>query len=339
MERIPDGQFTGNDAYLYYKQAQTIAEQGYLPARDMDRWLPLGRDNTQLLSLYAYAIAYTHKVFPWGSLYQIQLYLPVLCFTVAIGVLFLFLARAHGPLFATIVGLLLATFPGSIARSSVGFGDRDAWCWMLGVLTVTSYLWKEQMPHGRRRWLATALSGFIVFLGGLSWEAFGLFVLIILATELWTVCSTDTEQHLKEYLLYLLMFVPWLYIISPAYHSGYGYTTHLLALTIAPPLAVFAVRGTRYLLLTYVKNLRPHARKIAWMLTLLSLLAGLYYLFSQIHTFETTAFILQEPQLMKSISELANPGFTYWILHYGTIFVFGSVGIVRRKYHLGLFIH
>ncbi len=50
VERIPDGQFTGNDAYLYYKQAETIAEQGYLPARDMERWLPLGRDNGQLVT-------------------------------------------------------------------------------------------------------------------------------------------------------------------------------------------------------------------------------------------------------------------------------------------------
>ena len=335
VERIPDGQFTGNDAYLYYKQAQTIAEQGYLPARDMDRWLPLGRDNRQLLSLYAYAIAYTHKVFPWWSLYQIQQYLPVLCFTLAIGVLLLFLARVHGPLFATIVGLLLATFPGSLTRSAAGFADRDAWCWMLGVLAVTSYLWKERMAPGGWRWLATALAGFIVFLGGMSWEAFGAFLIIILAVELWKFCSTDTEEHLTEYLLYILMFVPWLYLISPAYHSGYGQTTHLFALTIAPPFAVFAMRGTRYLLLTYVKNLRPHARKIAWMLTLLSILSGLYYLFSQIHMFETTAFILQEPQLMKSVSELANPGFTYWILHYGTTFVFGSVGIVLGCRQLG----
>ena len=50
MERIPDGQFTDNDAYLYYKQAQTIAEHGYLPARDMECWLPLGRDNGQLVT-------------------------------------------------------------------------------------------------------------------------------------------------------------------------------------------------------------------------------------------------------------------------------------------------
>ena len=68
-------QFTGNDAYLYHWQAGIISEHGRLPARDMHRWLPLGRDNGQLLSLYAYAIAYIHKVVPWLSLYHIQLYL------------------------------------------------------------------------------------------------------------------------------------------------------------------------------------------------------------------------------------------------------------------------
>ena len=192
VERIPDGQFTGNDAYLYYKQAQNIAEHGYLPA----------------------------------------------------------------------------------------------------------------------------LSGFIVFLGCLSWEAFGLFVLIILATELWTFCSTDTEQHLKENLIYLLMFVPWLYIISPAYHSGYGFAKHLFALTLAPLIAVFALRGTRYLLLKHIARLQSHARKLAGGLTLLAITAGGIYLFTQADTFETTAFTLRESLLMKSIGELADTDVTYWTLFY-----------------------
>lgn len=57
-------QFTENDAYLYHWQAKEINKRGILPARDRHRWLPVGRDNRQLLSLYAYAIAYTHKAFP-----------------------------------------------------------------------------------------------------------------------------------------------------------------------------------------------------------------------------------------------------------------------------------
>ncbi|MCG9130943.1 hypothetical protein J5I95_04585 [Candidatus Poribacteria bacterium] len=76
---LPEGKlFTANDAYLYHWQANTIAEHGKLPARDMHRWLPIGRDNTHLLSLYAYAIAYIHKVFPWWSLFSMISVAPII---------------------------------------------------------------------------------------------------------------------------------------------------------------------------------------------------------------------------------------------------------------------
>lgn len=254
INRLPDGQFTSNDAYLFAGQVKEITEQGTLPARDMRRWLPNGRDNGQIFPFYAYAIAYTYKAVGWVSpkltLYHIQVYISAICFTLGLGVLAFFLARTYGVVFAAIVALLLATLPGSIERSAAGFGDRDAWCWMLGILAVTGYLWKEGMEPGRRRWIATALAGFTVFLGGLSWEGFGFFALMIVAIELWKFCSTDAEQHLKEYLLYVLMFVPWLYLISPACRSGYGFSTHVAALMLLPPLTVFALRGLRFLLLS-----------------------------------------------------------------------------------------
>ncbi|MCG9134508.1 hypothetical protein J5I95_22825 [Candidatus Poribacteria bacterium] len=333
-ERLPDGQFTENDAYLYHWQAGIIADQGHLPVRDMHRWLPLGRDNSQLLPLYAYTIAYTHKVFPWIPLYDIQLYAPAFCFILGLGVLILYLGRCYGVFFATIVGVLLATLPGSVERSAIGFGDRDAWCWMFGVLAVTSYLWKEQIEPGWRKYLATAFAGFTVFLGGLSWEPFGIFVLIVLLTEIWKFCTTDTEQHLKTYFLWILMFVPWLYIISPAYHSGYGFSTHLTALMLMPPVAVFALRGMRHLLLHFYEPLLPHARKLAWGLTLLAMTAGIGYLFFQEHTFETTAFAFSESRLMKDMTELADPHIGYWIGRYGTVFMVGSLGMVTAMFYL-----
>ncbi len=334
VDRIPDGQFTENDAYLYHRQANIIAEQGYLPDRDMDRWLPLGRDNTQLLLLYPYAIAALHKVFPWWSLYQIQLYLPVLCFTLALGVLFLFLTRCYSVMFAAIVSVLLATLPGSISRSAAGFGDRDAWYYLIGVLVVTSYLWKEQMPLGQRRWIATALAGFTVFLGGMSWEGFGVFSLMIVAIELYKFCTTDTEQHLKEYLIYLLMFVPWLYLISPAYRSGYGNATHVAALMLFPPLTVCALRVIRDRLLHYYPPLRTHGRKLAWGLTCLGLLTGVVYIFVQAGTFAETAYPFDESRLIKDVTELADPHFRYWQIRYGAIFILGSIGLIFAPLHL-----
>ncbi len=335
--RLPDNQFTSNDAYLYALQAQEIAEQGILPARDMRRWLPEGRENGQRLYLYAYGIAYIHKsigwIFPKLTLYHIQVYLPCICFIVGLGVLCLFLVRAHGVYFAAIVILLLATLPGSIERSAAGFGDRDAWCWMFGILAVISYLWKERMEPGWRRWIATTLGGATAFLGGMSWEGFGFFLIIIIAIELWKFCTTDTEDRLIEYVLWMLMFVPWLYIISPAYRSGYSSNTHLAAIMLFPPLAVLILRGIRYLLLTYVEQLRLNARKLAWGLTLLSITAGIVYIITQANTFEETAYPFHENQFMKTISEMADPDFRYWWNRHGAIFVLGSVGLIAASLH------
>ena len=350
VNRLPDGQFTSNDAYLFAGQAQEIAEHGVLPARDMRRWLPHGRDNEQLFPFYAYAIAYTHKaigwVFPKLMLYHIQVYASAICFTLGLAVLCFFLAHVYGVVFALITALLLATLPGSIERSAAGFGDRDAWCWMLGTLAVTSYLYKESMEPGRHRWIATALAGFTVFLGGLSWEGFGFFVLMIVAVELWKFCTTDMEHdpsvdgrtesayYLKEYLLWMLMFVPWLYLISPAYRSGYGFSTHVASLMLIPPLTVFALRGSKFLLLKYVEQLRPHPQKLAWGLTLLSIAAGVGYIFMQAGTFAETAYPFRESQLMQNVGELADPHFRFWASRYGTVFVLGSLGLITTCLHL-----
>ena len=282
VERIPDGQFTENDAYTYYWQAGIVSEHGYLPERDMHRWLPLGRDLGQTLNLYSFVLAYAHKAislcFPNVSLYHVSVYAPPVCFVIGLGVLCLFLYHTYGILFSGIVGVLLATFPGAIGRSSAGFADRDSWCFMLAVLATTTYLESLLTQHPRRRILLALASGGVVFLGGLSWEAFGFFLIIIVAVELWKFCTTGSEQHLTEYALWVLMFVPGLYLVSPAYRNGYGFTTHVTALLLFPPLVVLGIRCVRYLLLDFFQQLRPYARHLAWLLTLSSIALGIGYI-------------------------------------------------------------
>ena len=329
---VPPGQFTSADAYLYYWQADIISEQGHLPARDMHRWLPLGRDLGQTLNLYSYALAYVHKaiavVFPNLTLYQTTLYMPVLCFCIGLGSLCLFLYRTYGLLFSAMVGVLLATLIGAINRSSVGFSDRDSWCLMLAILAVTTYLTSLQGQCPRCRLLWTLVSGCIVFLGGISWEAFGFFTALILAVELWRFCTTETEQHLKEYALWVLMFIPWLYLASPAYRSGSGFATHVTALLLMPPIVVFFIRSLRYLLLDFFKQLRPYARHIACFFTLSSFALGVCYIVFNFDTIALTAYPFKENRLMRSIDELANPPLAYWQHRYGNIFIFGSLGLI-----------
>lgn len=170
IPNIPTGQFVSNDAFLYLLQAQTIVEDGTLPEVEMHRWVPLGRDLRETLNGYPYTIAYTYKVlkifFPDITIYHVLLYAPTVCFLIGLAVLCLFLYIRFGFGAAAIVGTFLVIMPGSIERSAAGFSDRDGWCWMLGTLAVTTYLWKEDTTSKLPRYLCTVLSGLFVFLGG-----------------------------------------------------------------------------------------------------------------------------------------------------------------------------
>jgi len=335
VDNIPAEQFTETDAYLYYWQAQIVSEHGHLPERDMSRWVPVGRDLEQTLNLYAYAVAYAHKLatvfFPNVSLYDFMLYAPVVCFIIGLGVLCLFLQQTYGFTFAMSVGVLLATLPSAIERSAAGFSDRDSFCWLLGVLAVTTYLAKEQTQRPQKRFLLSALSGFFVFLGGLSWEGFGVFVLVILCAELWRFLTSAEEHHLAEYLLWVLMFVPVLFLASPAYRNGQGFSTHLTALVLIPPLVVLGLRCLRYLLITSERLSKwrlPHARSLAFLLTLISLIAGGIYFLSQQSTFALSTVPFSKSRLMQTVTELNTPHYGYWIFRYGGVWLLGSIGLM-----------
>ena len=338
VNTIPNGQFIGNDAYLYYWQAQVISEQEQLPARDMHRWLPLGRDLELTLNFYSYALAYAHKVFsllfPSLSLYQVTLYTPPVCFVIGLATLCFFLYHIHGFLFSSIVGVLLATFPGTIDRSIAGFSDRDSWCLMLGILVVTTYLASLQTHHTRKRLIWTFASGVLVFLGGISWEGFGVFLSIILVVELWRFITSETEEGLRYYLLWVCTFVPTLYLASAAYRTGQGFSTHLSAFMLVPPLALLGIRALRSLLISKVQRFRLHARTLALGLTLASSALAFGYVFTQLDTFASTTVPLNQNRLMRTISELKNPDYNYWVFRYGSLFFLGSLGFIGVSIHL-----
>ena len=256
LPRIPPGQFIGNDSYFYYEQARTISENGKLPEIDTNRWVPHGRDLSQTLPFYSYVLAYTHKalasVFPNVSLYHWVLYVPVLCFCIGLGTLCFFLQKHFGTVFSFCFGILFATFPGTLERSVIGFSDRDNWVLMIGILSVITYLTVLQAETSRKRLFWTLISGFIVFLGGLSWEGFGVFLSVILVVELWRFLTSETENGFGFYAVWVCCFVPTLYLASPAYRNGYGFAAHLAAFVLIPPLALLAMRTLRHLLL--VKN-------------------------------------------------------------------------------------
>lgn len=332
LEDLPAAQFTETDGYFYYWQASLISEYGELPARDMHRWLPIGRDLGQTLNLYGYTLAYAHKaaawIFPNLTLYDVCLYMPVICFCIGLGALCLYLYHTYGLLFSSIVGVLLATLPGSIERSTAGFGDRDAFCLMIGILAVTTYLVSVQAQRRCIRLFWMLISGFIVFLGGLSWEGFGVFLSVIIVVELWRFLTSETEEGLGHYTLWVLTFVPTLWLASPAYRNGYGFAEHLAAFVLTPPLVLLGMRVLRGLLVSKVGKLRPHARPLALGLTFVSSTLALGYVLIQHSTFINTTVPLSQNPVMQAMTELQAPNFKYWASRYGTVVFFGGIGSI-----------
>ena len=332
---IPEGQFTGIDPYFYYRNAQLISDTGHLPARDMHRWLPLGRDLEQTLPLYSYALAYAHKAvslcFPNVSLYQLMLYAPSVCFVIGLSILLLFLWHTFSLMFASLVGILLTLLPSAIDRSLAGFSDRDSWCLLLGILAVTTYLASLQTKCRSVRFLWTFASGITLFFGGMSWEGFGVFLSVILVVELWRMLTSATESGFEFYLLWVCIFVPPLYLVSPAYHNGQSFSTHLRDFVLLPPLALLGIRALRHLLLTQTPlatTLKPHARTLALGLTLITFAVALLYTFTLLSTFDQTTVPLSQSRLMQTVSELNNPDFKNWHARYGSVFLLGSLGIL-----------
>lgn len=348
VDNIPTGQFTETDAYLYYWQAQLILKHERLPERDMHRWLPYGRDLNQTLNLYSYVLAYIHKALVLGwpnlSLYYVTLYAPTVCFVLGLGTLCFFLSRTFGVLFSCAVGVLLATLPGLIERSTAGFSDRDSWCFMLGILAVTTYLrsLQTQPPKIQLMWILA--SGFSIYLGGLSWEGFGMFLGIILCVELWKFLTSETEKGLGYYFIWMLTFVPTLYLSAPAYRSGEGFAKHISVLMLILPLGLFFIRLLRQLLLTKTSIARKHcssAQILALSLTLASLALASGYIINQFSTFAETTVPFSQNRLMQSVSELHAPNFKYWIFRYGSVFLLGSLGLMFywKKLDLCFFFH
>ena len=332
VEDLPVGAFTETDGYFYYYQASLISEQGYLPERDMRRWLPVGRDLGQTLNLYGYVLAYIHKaiawIFPNISVYHVCIYMPVVCFCIGLGALCLYLYHTYGLMFSFTAGLILATLPGSIERSTAGFGDRDAFCLMLGMLAIATYLTSLQETHRHRRLIWTFASGFAVFLGGISWEGFGVFLSVIIVVELWRFLTSETAEGLGLYALWVCCFVPTLYLASPAYRNGYGFAEHLAAFVLLPPLVLLAMRAIRYLLLSKIDSLRPHARTMSLGLILASATLVLSYVWTQQNTFADTTVPLSQNAVMQAMTELRNPHFGYWVFRYGGVFILGSIGLM-----------
>jgi len=202
---------------------------------------------------------------------------------------------------------------------------------MIGIVAVITYLSALHTETSRKRLIWTVASGFTVFLGGLSWEGFGVFISILLIVELYRFLSSETEERLGFYALWVCCFVPTLYLASPAYRNGYGFAEHLFTFVLVPPVVLLILRTFRHLLLTktrWANTLKTHGRVLSLGLTLAGITFAIGYAFTQMNSFASTTVPLSQNRLMQNIGELKNPLLEHYMIRYGSVFALGCLGLV-----------
>ena len=148
--------------------------------------------------------------------------------------------------------------------------------------------------------------------------------------------TSEKEEGLRLYALWVCTFAPTLYLASPAYRSGQGFTTHLFAFALVPPLVLLGIRALRHVLITkssLANKFRPHTRNLSLGLVLASFVLALGYVWIQLDTFASTTVPLSQNQLMQTVGELDTPDYRYWVFRYGSLFFLGSLGFISVGIH------
>ena len=335
-----DGRFTGNDAYLYYRQAERIVEEGRLPKRDMERWLPLGRDLTLLHNLYSYVIAYSYKtarVFvPDLTLHKFSCYAPPVLFAMTAALFTASLLSLYGWEAAGLGGLFFVLAPSVASRTALGFADRDAFCLFLAVLLGCLYLQQIRADSKRARLIFASAAGFTACFGCLAWEGFGPFALCVLAPAL--IAAWRRQNRMAEALLYCGCWALPLLALSSAHRfwdvpSEPAHPVGMIA--VFPALLAAAVLLARQAFRADGAQTRPSAAqrhpavKFAALLPVLLLTAFLVRRFL-LSGEASLAFAVpfSNSRLMQTVSELQDMGADEWKRHFSALPVIAAAGVI-----------
>ncbi len=325
-----DGRFISNDAYLYYRQSKRILEEGRLPKRDMERWLPLGRDQTLLHNLYSYVVAYSYRAarifFPNLTLHAFSCYAPPVLFAMTAALFTAALLSLYGWEAAGLGSLFFVLSPPVAARTCLGFADRDAFCLFLAALTGALYLWRINASARRNRIALAAACGFTACVGCLAWEGFGVFALCVLLPKT-IIAWSQKERALELYAFCACLALPllvfssshrfWVVPTEPAHPVG---LIAVFPALLAASLVFIrqALRGRRHIGLRLASFLPA------------SLLVGFLIQRALLSGEAAAAFAVpfSDSRLMHSISELRDMDAEGWKVHFSGLPIIAALGIV-----------
>ncbi len=325
-----DGRFTGSDPYLYYRQAERILEEGSLPKRDMERWLPLGRDLTLLHNLYSYVVAYSYRaarvVMPDLTLHKFSCYMPPVLFALTAALFTAALLTLYGAEAAGLGSLFFILSPPMAARTSLGFSDRDSFCLLLAVLMGALYLWQVYAQGRRNRIILAAACGMTACCGCLSWEGFGPFAVCVLIPA--TVSAWRRRERVAELAAFCACLAAPLMALSSAHRFWIvpSEPAHPVGLIAVYP----ALLASSIVLIRHALKSRLHIGLKSLSFIPAALLAGFLIRRILVSGEAAVAFAvpLSDSRLMLSVGELRDMDAERWKVRFSGLPIITGAGVV-----------
>ncbi len=312
------------DSYFFFRYANTIVEQGALPAIDYMRYSPLGYPTFQykfFASTIAYVYKAIHAIMPNLSQMTWHIYYPPIITVISFVFFFLILKTLFGNKVALVSTAFLAVIPAYIQRTSAGFADHEAMAvlWMFVALWLFVLMWKAK--DWRFAVVFGLLSGIFTAMMTMTWGGFRFLTLSIGIFFVASVLFTKVrKKHLAGYICWFVPFaIAFNYqLIGNFSLSWFRYIENGIVL-----LGIFAYILS--LVIPKINQLKPVTEKISLGLTSILFALGIFSVIGFISGFLNVQTII-EPLLTVAESITATNRFGLTVSESQQPFFFGASG-------------
>ena len=338
------------DSARYLRQAKIIAQDGKMPERDMMRWVPIGVQRGDRLTVFPAFIAALHQFltffYPSLTIEQVAIFSPILFSLLSGLALYLLLNQVLDRETALLgVNIALIAYPW-VRRTIAGYADRDALTLFLSLISFYFYLRSCQAVRWKSQIVFAILSGSVMALLGLTWEGVGLVSTVIIGMELVQVVSFKYEKpDVYRYLSWVTPFLLGLTLFTNTYRDlskpfaliALGVPVLFLPIALMHPLLDQFARFSR--VITFNHQLPRGLSLILWLMICgpILVLPFMVWLRFPVNTLEGIWDNFLSPfgksRLAAHISELLKFGTIGWFTWPGIFFGFtiaGVIGFMKR---------
>lgn len=330
------------DSALFLRYMKTIIEQGYLPAFDSMRYVPLGFNTFAETRLLPYFLAYLYKLIhifnPTISITRVDMLYPLIVTPFIIIAFFLLVKKIFDWRVALVASAFLAAMPTFLQRTMLGFSDKEplgTFLFFLSFYFIVS-AWRE------KRLLYAIIYGLLsgVFTGllGLTWGAVTFTFLIIGSTFLiFLMINNFKKRDFAIYLALILSAIPILFMSERFSFEGILRSPDF-SLFLFPLIGFSIFYFLKYKLKNKLIFGLPHNIS-SLILSIAIALAGFTYargVESLITLFKNIQNQLLHPfgtlRLTLTVAENQQPFITTWISSFGNLFWLMILGVIVLSY-------